>query len=74
MKGAITRTGLATAATNVALCACFLAFAWAHAGTFARTQRPSALLMVAIEAIVDSAIRLRSSSGTSSPFASWIAA
>jgi len=51
MKPAITRTGLAAAFTNAALCACFLAFAWAHAGTFARTQRPSALLMVAIEAI-----------------------
>ena len=39
-----------------------------------RSTVPSRPTMVAIDAIVDSAIRLRSSSGTSRPLASWIAA
>jgi len=52
MKSAtITRAGLGAAFTNVALCACFLAFARAHAGSFARHHRPSGLLLVAIEAL-----------------------
>jgi protein-S-isoprenylcysteine O-methyltransferase Ste14 len=51
VKSAITRSGLATAFTNVALASCFLLFAYAHHQSFARYQRPSALLMVAIEAL-----------------------
>ena len=35
---------------------------------------PSSPTIVAIDAIVESAIRLRSSSGTSRPLASWMAA
>jgi protein-S-isoprenylcysteine O-methyltransferase Ste14 len=51
MKTTITPTGLATAFTNVALASCFLLFAYAHHQSFARYHRPSALLMVAIEAL-----------------------
>src|SRR6266508_4433549 len=51
MGNAITRAGLAAALTNVALALCFLVFAYAHHQSFARHHRPSALLMVAIEAL-----------------------
>ncbi len=51
MKSTITRAGLGTAFTNVALASLFLLFAYAHYQNFARYQRPSGLLMVAAEAL-----------------------
>ncbi len=51
MDRKVTRAGLATAATNVALAFCFLLFAYAHQQSFARHHRPSALVMVAMEAL-----------------------
>jgi len=51
MKSTITRAGLGTAFTNVALASLFLLFAYAHYQNFARTQRPSGVLMVSAEAL-----------------------
>jgi protein-S-isoprenylcysteine O-methyltransferase Ste14 len=51
MKSTITRAGLGTAFTNVALASLFFLFAYAHYQNFARYQRPSGLLMVAAEAL-----------------------
>jgi protein-S-isoprenylcysteine O-methyltransferase Ste14 len=51
MKSTVTRAGLATAFTNVALAALFLLFAYAHYGSFERFQRPSILLIVVMEAL-----------------------
>ena len=51
MKSTVTRAGLVTAFTNVALAALFLLFAYAHYQTFARFQRPSVLLIVGMEAL-----------------------
>jgi protein-S-isoprenylcysteine O-methyltransferase Ste14 len=51
MKGRVTRAGLSTAFTDVALAALFLLFAYAHYRAFARFQRPSILLIVGMEAL-----------------------
>lgn len=51
MKTTVTRAGLTTAGTDVALAALFLLFAYAHYGSFARLQRPSVLLIVLMEAL-----------------------
>jgi protein-S-isoprenylcysteine O-methyltransferase Ste14 len=51
MRSTVTRAGLATAFTNVALAALFVLFAYAHYRSFARFQRPSLLLIVVMEAL-----------------------
>ncbi|HEX9243695.1 MAG TPA: isoprenylcysteine carboxylmethyltransferase family protein [Anaeromyxobacter sp.] len=51
MARPITRAGLASAAVSAALAAAFLLFAWAHACSFARHPRPSAILLVGLEAL-----------------------
>lgn len=75
MKRRVTRAGLGAAFANLSFASLFLAFAWAHAQSFARCQRPSGPFLVAFEVLfaLFFVARAPADARTSSPWA-WASA
>ena len=72
MRSRITRAGLATAATNVALAALYVLFASAQLQSFLRRPRASVLLIVAIETLFAIFFLLRrQATAASTSFVAW---